>query len=381
MKILVVYAKDRGGGFFRRLCRLLEALGQNGDEVHYISISEYPLKHAENIHFHKIPEFVDANTEMKLIHFLLFDFFAIPYSIYICKRKRIDVMIDFGGSTAFRYIIAKKLGRIPIVSFIRADAVNDQRLKNLPKYILKIYSQITKLSLNSSDKIISVSKELSDVITKRYCLNTTFEYLPNDIDTTKFYPRAVKRDIIKGIHVPNDDFLIGYFGTLYDGKKVDVLIRAFAKLKAEHAKLLIIGEGYTREKLRDLVKTLSIEKRVIFLGWQNNIEDFINVLDLVVLPSVAEGMPNTILEALGCEIPCLGSDIIGIREVLKYPELLFEPNNVDDLAARIEKLIFEVGYYRKIKDLCVERKKEFVFDWDKRVVEMISKQNLLRLID
>jgi glycosyltransferase involved in cell wall biosynthesis len=97
--------------------------------------------------------------------------------------------------------------------------------------------------------------------------------------------------------------------------------------------------------------------------------------DLFVLPSLREGMPNVMLEALGVDLPCIGSNIPGIQEILHHESLMFDPIDVNALAQKIIRFFSERDFAVLISQLCLERKQKFSFDWKAKVFEMITKRS------
>jgi glycosyltransferase involved in cell wall biosynthesis len=90
------------------------------------------------------------------------------------------------------------------------------------------------------------------------------------------------------------------------------------------------------------------------------------------MPSINEGMPNALLEALGVGLACMGSNIPGIKGILHYEELMFDPLEVESLLQKIQGFFSDRQFFDKVKRLCQERKDVFVFDWEERVFEMIT---------
>lgn len=95
------------------------------------------------------------------------------------------------------------------------------------------------------------------------------------------------------------------------------LIKAFAYVadKFPEYKLLVLGEGYYRENLQKLIDDLGLNDKVLLAGRVNNPKDYFKMADLFVLASDVEGMPNVILEAMQCGLPCISTDC-GAREIL-----------------------------------------------------------------
>ena len=146
---------------------------------------------------------------------------------------------------------------------------------------------------------------------------------------------------------------------------------------------MIIGDGATKadrrylDNLKNLTKMLGLEEKVIFTGWLKKEELWrtFRAADLFVLPSQREGMPNVILEALGVDLPCLGSNIQGVKDVLQYETLMFDPLDDKAIAQEIREIFSDSLFSNKIRKLCQERKGAFMFDWKERLYQMVIGQS------
>jgi len=143
---------------------------------------------------------------------------------------------------------------------------------------------------------------------------------------------------------------------------------------------LIVGYGSTkadyhyRDYLRGLAKRMKVDKQVLFPGWLEKEELWKIYLasDLFVLPSLSEGMPNAMLEALGSGLSCIGSNVAGVKDILQYDELLFDPLDEKALIHKIRQAFSDSGFLERIGRLCQERKKVFEFDWRERIFQMVT---------
>ena len=138
---------------------------------------------------------------------------------------------------------------------------------------------------------------------------------------------------------PKPPFSLIYVGTLdqlYKGQ--EVLLRAFKLVRGRiECKLEIVGGGCYKGYLQDLANNLGVGGDVKFVGQLNTPSEIVQHLeaaDLFVLPSYTEGLPRAMLEALSLGVPCVGSAVGGIPELLP-PNLLVEPGRIDILAAKI----------------------------------------------
>jgi len=375
VNFLITYSKNSGGGLFKRICRLIDALADAGHTVHYVSIGNFSLRHSnsENIVFHKIPKFTDVNSPFRFIHYALSGMLLTFYCIYLSKKYKIDSAIAPGISCAYVYGPAKYLFNIKIISFILGDATNDMFLKKMNKLLIVLCSRLEHIGFLITNKVITNNKYLTNNKCIIYKVKSAIiKYIPNDINTSKYKPKNTKSRIRREYNIPQEAFVYGYFGNLIEGKKVDLIIEAFQILNRKDVWLLIAGRGYYEKRLIELAEECSLRDNIIFAGWKNNVEDYINAVNMTVLPSLSEGMPESILESLGCGIPCIGSDISGIREVLYYDDLLFTPNNTSELSKYMFKIIEDKQHYLYLNNLCNIRKECFVFDWNKNIVDELT---------
>jgi glycosyltransferase involved in cell wall biosynthesis len=210
--------------------------------------------------------------------------------------------------------------------------------------------------------------------------------LPNNIIPV---PDGLPRDSAgtrRRFGIPEQARLIATAGVLTPRKNFEILIRSLAGMEMKDVFLLIVGESTTKEKgdygndLKKEVEKLDLQGRVIFTGWleKGDLWRTLRASDLFVLPSTREGMPNALLEALGCGTPCFGSNIPGIRDILCHDELMFDPLDEKAIADKVRRFFSDFQYSNYIISLCQERKKAFVFDWKERAFQMVTKDTFYR---
>ena len=133
---------------------------------------------------------------------------------------------------------------------------------------------------------------------------------------------------------------VGTLAQLYKGQ--DVLLKAFAKCIREglDLELLMIGDGAYRKYLENLANNLGIKEKVQFLGQlpRETVLLQFKEADLFVLPSRQEGLPRAMIEAMACGLPCIGSTVGGIPELLPSEDLV-PPNNIEALAQKIGEVV------------------------------------------
>lgn len=158
------------------------------------------------------------------------------------------------------------------------------------------------------------------------------------------------RVILNGIEIPTiGDMPAGPLHHLFTvarlsaQKNVELLLLAMQKIKEQcpDAKLTIVGDGELRHSLQEKAKLLGIDDRVTFLGHILNPEKYYSTLGVFVLPSLCEGLPVALLEAMAWGKPCVATEVSGTVDLLKNEEngLLVPSNNPDAMANAILRMI------------------------------------------
>ena len=221
------------------------------------------------------------------------------------------------------------------------------------------------------DHYAVVSKDLGRYAAKNWCLNKRkIKTIYNGIDYGKYKKIKVSKGFLCKLGVDKKDLLIGIIAGLRPVKNHPMLIKAMEIVEAEipNAKLLVIGDGPEKKRLKNLVSELGL-RNVLFLGNRTDIDKLLNCLDVNVLCSFSECLSVTLLEAMACEVPCVATDVGGNNELIddgtgflvlsKNPELLAEKITA---LLRDEKLRLEIG--KKAREKVVKK-----FGIDKKVKE------------
>ncbi len=165
----------------------------------------------------------------------------------------------------------------------------------------------------------------------------------NGVDTELFFPAENKMESKTALGFLPDEIIIGAVGRLDPVKDYTTLIKAFANIANSYKKikLMIIGHGPEEDKLRKCVEHTGIKDRVVFFGRKNNINELLKAMDIYVLPSVAEGISNTILEASASGLPVIATNAGGNPELVidKETGFLFLPGDVDGLTVLLENYV------------------------------------------
>jgi glycosyltransferase involved in cell wall biosynthesis len=173
----------------------------------------------------------------------------------------------------------------------------------------------------------------------------------NGIDTQQF-EKSKNNSLTKAsLGLTDNDFVIGNVGNLRKEKNQELLIKALATLQysPRGIRIVLVGDGPRRPNIQKLASDLGVEDRVIFLGTRNDVPYLYGLFDIYCLPSRYEGLPLTLLEAMAARVPVIGTNVLGIREVIKHREngLLVPDNDPETLARAILELINDSDQRRR----------------------------------
>ena len=197
----------------------------------------------------------------------------------------------------------------------------------------------------------NVAAELFGIPRERFVVTYNgidFDLLQPDRSATEQWKTIAASD-------KSDSFVIGTSANLRNWKRIDLLIRAVQKISDPLVHCLVIGDGQARKALEDLTKTLSVANQVTFVGVQENVANYLQLLDAFVLPSNdGESFGNSAVEAMGLGIPTVVmSDCGGMRE--HFPESLRDfPRNVDELTDRIVRISADREAATRSATICQE---------------------------
>jgi glycosyltransferase involved in cell wall biosynthesis len=367
MRILSIYFRNHKGGFTKRLYKLYIALASVGDEVHFMGSEQIPVDSTQIIqHTLGIP----SSNRISFMFWLRFIVISIFKSLLTARRQHIERIVVFGPFYTVLCILPILILGLPAITFIRAD----NRLHSSNKLRNAIFYIVDWIGIALSSRLVFVSSALEREYLKRYRFKRKKSaVIPNSIETEYSISPSDRDRIRATFGVDKSEFLIATAGMLNEGKNFSYLIRTMSLVKTCNVKLVIIGDGVNgeRARLEEMAAELGVASHVIFAGWQEDPKPLMASSDLFAFPSKHEGSPNALLEALGCGVPCFGSNTVEIAEVLQHEELLFPLSDPRKLAERIIALTENQKFYEHVTALSRERCITFSFDWGKRVASVI----------
>jgi glycosyltransferase involved in cell wall biosynthesis len=380
MKIMTSMYTLKKGGSYDRFLMMVEAFLERECEVHCLSLTPIRIRHPfYHNHVVAFPSRMKNGLFVKLVVLFIF-----PMCLLLAGwRERIDLFIAFGPLYAFLEALPKRILRKPMVTLIRLDISLGFNAKDLLDPVTFLNRVIEYIGLIFSNRIITTnkaSKEETMKVIGRW-EKMEIEILWNNIPEIR---TPSLEDIVqtrKFLGIPDEAKILVTAGVLTPRKNIGILLRSLSKIGRNDFFLVIVGDSTQEEGLRyrhsleALIQKLGLTRNVIITHWVGKEElwKILGASDLFVLASLREGMPNVILEALGLGLPCMGSDIAGVRDVLQYQELLFDPQDEVSLANKVWQFFSDAQFFEKVNRLCQERKQLFRFDWKERVFEGVTR--------
>lgn len=186
------------------------------------------------------------------------------------------------------------------------------------------------------NRIVAVSEGVkSDLVKYEHISPEKIQVIYNGIDASKYCVKIDERKKRKELGIDRDDKVIGVGVRLSEQKGIKYLIDAVSLLSKSfpNVKLLIIGDGECRTGLEKLASSCGITDKVIFTGFRSDIPEILQIIDVYALPSLWEGHPLVLLEAMAVGKPVVATDIPGNRETVEHGKtgMLVPTRNSEEL--------------------------------------------------
>lgn len=286
-------------------------LAERGHEIHFIT-SSVPFRlnrMVPNIYYHQ----VEVNS-YSVFQYAPYDIALASKMAEVINKEKLDILhVHYAIPHAVCAVLARDMAneRVGIVTTLHGTDISvlgyDSSLKGAIKYGIEKSDVVTAVS-------DSLKKQTMELIEPDQKIETIYnfvderEYVPNDSTELKDYYK---------IH-PDEKVLI-HVSNFRNVKHVPDVVKSFAYIRKEMpAKLLLVGDGPEMNTVIQLVKQLGLENDVLFLGKQNNLSELYAICDLKLLLSEKESFGLVLIEAMACGVPCIGTDIGGIPEVIDH---------------------------------------------------------------
>jgi glycosyltransferase involved in cell wall biosynthesis len=384
-RILSIYYRPKPGGFCKRLAMAYEAFAERGWEVHYLSIEKFPLDHPL-IHHHPIPMLFRKREHLA---FWLNFFLIAPVLLFQLRlRFPAEAIVVFGPAYSFIAAPCRLFKNTKIVLFSRGELLESLRETHrgaLRALLLAGYGFVRRIGIEAADAVIFNSASQVRKSRDEFPANkNAFFLLPNDIPPPKKIPKAEAREALKAeFRLPDQAFILLSVGRLHPGKNYEFLLDIFRKAQERMAPgrlvLFIVGDDprtgeAEKTKLRSRADSWGLAD-VFLTGWRNDLEVFYSAADVFLLTSRHEGSPNSLLEAIGHDLPSFGSDIEEIRDILEPDVFRFslDEYGLEKVSSSIVQIRRDPAYRDELQSKLSSVRKRMAFDWPSELCRMVER--------
>ena len=305
---IVCYPTFGGSGVVAT--ELGKALALKGHQVHFITYSQ-PARldlFNENLFYHEvyIPSY-------PLFQYPPYELALASKMVDIVRFEKLDVLhVHYAIPHASAAYMAKQILRTKGISIPVITTLHGTDITLVGKDAS--FEPVVTFSINQSDGVTAVSDSLRTETFDYFQIEKEIEVIPNFINLDKF--KRQKKDHFRMAISPNNEKLLVHTSNFRAVKRVDDVIRIFAKVRQQiPSKLLLVGDGPDRPKMEKLCRQLGICNDVRFLGKLDAVEEVLSIADLFLMPSEKESFGLAALEAMACEVPVVSSNAGGIPEL------------------------------------------------------------------
>lgn len=289
----------------------------------------------------KLPEEHHTNNTVKYFNFTkeclkgLSRWGVIRSLFQYVKANKFGLIIAHRFKSIHLMMVVCWLLRIPMVGVVHGMGDYDRKYRQRH---IKIF--ITKQSV-----FVAVSDEVKQYLLGLSCgfTDENTRVISNAVNLEKVLELSLSKPVARqSLDLPKEAFVFGTVARLVPIKGHRYLIEAISKLSVTHPQMqvVIIGDGRSRADLQNLANELNIADKIVFAGWKAKASQYVTAFDVFVMPSLSEGMPLAMLEAMSLKVPIIGSKIPALRSVIEGAEgSCFEPEDSTGLALVLESYL------------------------------------------
>lgn len=249
------------------------------------------------------------------------------------RDRKVDLLVTHGYKPNLLGRLASWIAGVPTVAVSRGWTYESRRVR--------CYEFLDRIFLRLADAVVAVSEAQRQKVLACGVRPDKVRVIHNAIDLDSF-PGPADHGIRDELGIPHEAFLVATAGRLSPEKNhlglVDAATRVLAKMPDVY--FVVFGEGFLRPELEKAVADAGIGRRFFLPGFRSDVRSLLHEIDIFVLPSHTEGLPNVVLEAFACRKPVVATMVGGTPEVVRHGEngFLVQPAVMKDLAVSLAEL-------------------------------------------
>jgi len=262
------------------------------------------------------------------------------------REQRIDIVHSHDYKTnLFAYLLFRFNRRVRIMATTHGW-ITDSGKKRL-------YNWLDRRVLRGFPAVVSVSAATRDILVRNGVAPRRITVIHNGIDDRAWSAEGVESTFREELGLPAGAPLVGMVGRLGEEKDLRTLLDAMRAVLLRHPQgcLALVGDGSERGALERYAADSGIGDHVVFTGYRKDLRSVYKALDLHVITSVTEGLPNNLLEAMAMGVPTISTPVGGIPEIVEdgHNGCLVRVGDAEGLARRILALLEDRAEYARIQ--------------------------------
>jgi len=266
--------------------------------------------------------------------------FALSCVAALCRKRGEYDIVHFHGASLPLFVALpplKLLGK-KVVAKVASAELGIEAGSLAGRY--GTMGKVVRMLLTMVDRFVATTAEIEGGLMRDGIKGTKVARIPNFIDSQLFVPASLEdKKRIRAELGYGEGPLVTFSGRFIARKGIDHLLEAWKVVEGEcpEARLLLLGDGPLLGEMKKRAAFLGITDSLSFRGHVARVTDYLRGADLFVLPSLQEGMPNALLEAMACGLPAVATRIGGAIDIIRsgINGVLVEPGNPEALAAAL----------------------------------------------
>jgi glycosyltransferase involved in cell wall biosynthesis len=252
------------------------------------------------------------------------------------RRPRADVLCCHGYKADILGKAAARLAGIPVIAVSRGWTGESRKVR--------LYEALDRLAMRFMDRVVCVSGGQAAKVRRAGIRPGRVVVIANAIRTARFHrPDPAFRRVLDGFFSRPPHLIVGAAGRLSPEKGFKDLVEAAQRIFPRHPNvgIIVFGDGPLREPLRWQIQAAGLGGRFVLAGFRTDLDQLLPFLDVLVLPSLTEGLPNVVLEAMAAAVPVVATAVGGVPEVVEDGRtgFLVPPETTPLLADCLDRLL------------------------------------------
>lgn len=340
----------------KKVCFIIPSLDPGGIETYllrFLRFKDYSFEPVIIVRTNRRGELFESYSQLGVtIHFMPLGY-ANPKQAYryfsLLKKISPDVVCDFNANFAgLSLLLSSYAGIKKRIAFYRQG-------KNhfTPSFFRNNYNEWSRKMVNKyATRILANSEAALNFFFPHRGDDARFKVIYNGVDAKPYLADADRKVLREGFNIPQDAFVVGHSGRLDPAKNHPAILKAAQKLISNDPNIYFVFCGLNTEKLADEVRSMGIENNVRLLGFRKDVPDILKTYDMYYFPSITEGQPNALIEAILSGLPFVASDIKPIQEIVPkhLHNNLVAPTDVEEAVKAINTIKTNYDSYDTLAD-------------------------------